>query len=163
MDDGLVMMYIHRTGTPSFVALGQVLRALGRGWRVCIIQFSHGPGSLGEVAGSRHLDAALECRLLGSGGTHSGKDEASEVAEAWQAARKAVESDAYQLVVLDELTKPLSRGLLDLDQVVQFLAHRRTHVNILITGPDPPQPLVEAADLVTDVLDTTPRSQPPVA
>jgi cob(I)alamin adenosyltransferase len=160
MENGLLMIYTHHVTTPSYVALGLALRALGRGWRVSIIHFTRDFECLCEVAKSSSLESSLECRTLGpavnSVGRSAANDEATQVAEAWHCARRAIESRSFRLVVLDELMDPLSRGLLDLDQVVQFFNDRPRDVTILITGPNLPDSLLEAADLVTNMVDVTP-------
>ena len=160
MQNGLLMIYTHHVTTPSYVALGLALRALGRGWRVSIIHFTRDFECLCEVAKSSRLESSLKCRAFGSAdrsvGRSAANDEAAQVTAAWQSARRAIESRAFQLVVLDELMDPLSRGLLDLDQVVQFFKERPRDVTILITGPDLPELLLEAADLVTNMVDVTP-------
>lgn len=160
MENGLLMIYTHHVSTPSYVALGLALRALGRGWRVSVIHFTRDFECLCEVAKSSSLESSLECRAFGSApnslGRSAAHDEAMHVAEAWQSARRAIECRSFQLVVLDELIAPLNRGLLDLDQVVQFFNDRPRDVTILITGPDLPELLLEAADLVTKMVDVTP-------
>ena len=134
-------------------AMGTALRALARGWRVCVVQFvkSSKWGS-GEV----HLlnDLGAECHTMGDGFTWDSDDleRSAEMARAaWELAREAIASGRYELVVLDEVTYPVNWGWIDGDAVVSAISGRPEKVNVFLTGRDAPPSLVEVADTVTDM------------
>ncbi|MEW6137155.1 MAG: cob(I)yrinic acid a,c-diamide adenosyltransferase [Thermodesulfobacteriota bacterium] len=153
MTSAILMIYDQNAETPAFAALGQVLRSLGRGWRAAIIQFSRGAASLGEVE-SVGLESALECHVL-SEVANDGNEDAG-IALAWEHARSVIQSGRFQLVLLDQLTEPLNRGLLKLDQVVSVLSARPPHVHVVITGHGFPASLLEDANLVTEEVHSIP-------
>jgi cob(I)alamin adenosyltransferase len=137
-------------------ALGTALRAAGRGLRVCIIQFLKSPSwKVGEAKAGRNL--GIEWWTLGDGFTWDSKNMArtEEAAiDAWAAARAKISSGDYDLVVLDEVTYPMSWGWIDEGDVVEALRARPPHVNVILTGRDAPVALIDAADTVTEMVKT---------
>lgn len=161
MTSAILMIYDQNADTPAFAALGQVLRSLGRGWRVAVIEFSRGPASLGKLGSVGH-ESALECHVLSD--VAADGQETTEIASAWEHARSAIQSGRFQLVLLDQLTEPLNLGLLKLDQVVSVLKARPSHVHVVITGQGFPALLLEDANLVTEEVHTIPpHSNSPAA
>ena len=107
-------------------AMGTALRALGRGWKVCVVQFvKSGKWGSGEVRMLNQLGA--ECRTMGDGFTWDSKDldRSAEMARsAWAVARQAIASGDYRLVVLDEVTYPINWGWIPTDEVVSCIVSR---------------------------------------
>jgi len=137
----------------STAAFGTVLRAIGRGWKVCVIQFLKSESwKTGEEKAAR--EAGVDWWTLGDGFTWDSEDmdRTEAVArEAWRIASEKITSGAYQLVVLDELTYPITWGWLDAAEVVGTIRARPEHVNIIITGRDADPALVELADTATEM------------
>jgi cob(I)alamin adenosyltransferase len=137
----------------STAAFGVVLRAVARGWKVCVIQFlKSGRWRTGEEELGRRL--GVDWNPLGDGFTWDAEDlEASRArAEAaWAAARKVLASGDYQLVVLDELTYPMNWGWIDKAEVAAAIRERPEHVNVVATGRDAPPELLAVADTVTEM------------
>ena len=137
----------------STAAFGVVLRAVARGWKVCVIQFlKSGRWRTGEEELGRRL--GVDWNPLGDGFTWDSEDlEASEAkaAAAWAAARRVLASGDYQLVVLDEVTYPMNWGWIDTAEVVAAIRDRPPQVNVVATGRDAPAELVEVADTVTEM------------
>jgi cob(I)alamin adenosyltransferase len=134
-------------------AMGTALRALARGWGVCVVQFvKSGKWGSGEV---RLLsDLGAQCHTMGDGFTWDSDDleRSAEMARAaWELAREAIASGRYELVVLDEVTYPVNWGWVDGDDIVAAISSRPEKVNIFLTGRDAPPALVDAADTVTDM------------
>jgi cob(I)alamin adenosyltransferase len=134
-------------------AMGTALRALGRGWAVCIVQFvKSGKWNSGEI---RLLsDLGAECHTMGDGFTWDSDnlERSAEMARnAWGLAREAIASGRYELVVLDEVTYPINWGWVEGDDVVSAISGRPEKVNVFLTGRDVPPALVEVADTVTDM------------
>ena len=134
-------------------AIGTALRALARGWAVCVVQFvKSGKWNSGEVRVLNDLGA--ECHTMGDGFTWDSDDleRSAEMARsAWELAKEAIASGRYELVVLDEVTYPVNWGWLDGDDVASAISGRPDEVNVFLTGRDAPPSLVEVADTVTDM------------
>ena len=137
----------------STAAFGVVLRAVARGWKVCVIQFlKSGRWRTGEEELGRRL--GVDWNPLGDGFTWDAEDlEASraKAEAAWAAARKVLASGDYQLVVLDEVTYPMNWGWVDPAEVAAAIRERPPEVNVVATGRDAPTELVEVADTVTEM------------
>ena len=137
----------------STAAFGVVMRALARDWRVCVIQFiKSDKWKVGEEKIARQL--GVEWLKGGDGFTWESPDlDRSEgrAAAAWQLAAAAIAGGEYQLVVLDEITYPMNWGWIDTDKVVEAIRSRPAQVNIIATGRDAPEALVEVADTVTEM------------
>ena len=137
----------------STAAFGVMLRALARGWRVAVIQFlKSGDWQVGEEKVARQL--GVDWLALGEGFTWDSKDLAEDEAvarAAWDRAAEIIGAGAHHLVVLDEITYPMTWGWIETDAVVEALRARPEHVNIVATGRDAPPALVELADTVTEM------------
>ncbi len=135
-------------------ALGQALRAAGHGMRVCIIQFIKGKWQTGEAKSLQDLADQIEFHVMGSGFTWQA-DDRNEVIKAamagWQLAKEKINSDIYDLVILDEFTYLLSFGIIEESEVLDLMASRPARLHIIITGRDATKGLIEAADLVTEM------------
>src|SRR5579883_535056 len=134
-------------------ALGLLLRAAGRGWKVIMLQFIKAETSnYGEHRAARKL--GFELVSLGAGFTWLSENLEHDRALAercWAECKTRLRSGEYDLVALDEFTYPLKFGWLDLDEVLATLADRPAHVHVVITGRDAPERLIAAADLVTEM------------
>jgi cob(I)alamin adenosyltransferase len=138
----------------STAAFGVILRAVARGWRVCVVQFiKSDQWKVGEEKVGRQL--GVDWLKGGDGFTWESPDlDKSEgrAAAAWQLARAAIGGGEYQLVVLDEITYPMNWGWIDSDDVLEAIRTRPATVNIIATGRDAPPPLIEVADTVTEMV-----------
>ena len=137
----------------STAAFGTTMRAVARGWKVAVIQFlKSGDWSVGEEKIGRQL--GIDWFVLGDGFTWDSEniDESEAIArEAWASARETIESAEYDLVVLDEVTYPINWGWIEVDEVVSLIQSRPEKVNLIITGRDAPEALIEIADTVTEM------------
>lgn len=137
----------------STAAFGTAMRAVARGWKVVVLQFlKSGDWSVGEEKIGRQI--GIEWWALGDGFTWDSDDmdESQAVAqEAWASAREKIESGQYDLVVLDEVTYPINWGWVDVEEVVSSIQSRPQKVNVILTGRDAPDRLIEIADTVTEM------------
>lgn len=135
-------------------AMGIVMRAVARGWRVCVVQFvKDGRWKTGEEASARRL--GVDWWSIGDGFTWSSRDMDRTEAiarEAWSSARGLIRAGDHQLVVLDEITYPLNWEWIDADDVLETIRERPPHVNVIATGRDAPVGLCEIADTVTEMI-----------
>ncbi len=131
------------------------LRAWGRGWKICWLQFIKSKTShYGETRAAERM--GFEMIPLGDGFTWLSEDiekDKSLARECWELAREKIESASYDLVVLDEITYPISYGWLDVGEVLDTLRDRPEHVDVIMTGRDAVPELVEFADLVTEMTE----------
>ena len=137
-------------------ALGVTMRAWGRGWKICWLQFIKSKTShYGETRAAERM--GIEMIPLGDGFTWLSKDIEKDIAlahECWEVAKEKIESAQYDLVVLDEITYPITYGWLDIDEVLEVLRNRPHDVDIVITGRDAHPKLIEFADTVTEMTET---------
>jgi cob(I)alamin adenosyltransferase len=137
----------------STAAFGVVMRAVARDWRVCVIQFiKSGKWKVGEEAVGRRL--GVEWLKGGDGFTWESPDldeSRGRAIAAWTLAAAAIAGGEYQLVVLDEITYPITYGWIELDEVISAIRDRPEHVNIVATGRNAPEALIELADTVTEM------------
>jgi cob(I)alamin adenosyltransferase len=149
----LVIVYTGNGKGKTTAALGVMFRAFGRGWKTVMLSFMKSETSnYGEERAARKL--GIEMVPLGGGFTWLSKDIEKDKALArrcWDVCREKIASGLYDLVVLDEMTYPLTYGWIDVQEVIDFLAARPGDVHVIITGRDAPQALQDFADLVTEM------------
>ena len=130
------------------------MRAVARDWKVIVIQFiKSGRWKTGEEKVCRQL--GVEWWSIGDGFTWESSDlsETELVARAaWDSARAAIASGAYDVVVLDEVTYPVNWGWIDVNDVVGAIRERPERVNVVVTGRDAPRPLLEVSDTATEMV-----------
>jgi cob(I)alamin adenosyltransferase len=137
----------------SSSAFGVMLRAVARGWDVIVIQFIK---SDKWQTGEKQMAEKLGVTWVtgGDGFTWESDDMDATIQaarDAWERAADAIGSGAYDLVILDEATYPVTFDWIDGDSVVAVLESRPTHVNVVITGRDADPRLIEIADTVTEM------------
>ena len=152
---GLVLVHTGEGRGKSTSAFGVILRMLGRKKQVALIQFlKHEAGQWGEVRALRQL--GLEPIKTGDGFTWTSKDLDETQARAlhgWEIAQSLIASDEYELVVLDEFTYLLDLGwLITAEAIAWFKAHKPERLNLLITGRNAPNALIDYADTVTEMV-----------
>ncbi len=150
---GLLMVNTGNGKGKTTAALGVMLRAWGRGWKVTMLQFIKTTTSnYGEHRAAQKL--GIEIVPLGDGFTWLSKDieqDRAHAREAWDLAKEKMYSGEYDLVVLDELTYPLIYDWLPLHEVLDALSKRPSWLHVIVTGRDAPPALMEAADMVTEM------------
>ncbi len=151
--DSLVLVNTGDGKGKSSAAFGVMGRAWARGWRVSVVQFlKSGKWQSGERKLAEHL--GIEWQSLGDGFTWESRDIDETVAKgrhAWEVARTKITSGDYQLVILDEMTYALVYGWIDLDDVLEVIAHRPRSTNLIITGRRAPAELLDVADTATEM------------
>ncbi len=156
------MIYTGDGKGKTSAALGTVLRALGQGWKVLVLQFFKGdwPIVFGEVEMGKKLAPQLEVLQLGKGfvkymGDKKPFDEHLAAAkDALKTAKEKISSGAYQLIVLDEIIYAIDYAgvqLVSLEEVLELLDAKPPSVHLILTGRNAPQALIDRADLVTEM------------
>jgi cob(I)alamin adenosyltransferase len=137
----------------SSAAFGVMGRAWARGWRVVVIQFlKSGKWQVGEKKLAEHL--GLEWLALGDGFTWESTDIDETIAKgrhAWAVAKEKLTSGDYDLVILDEITYAVTYGWIEVADVVQALTTRAPATNVIVTGRNAPEGVIEIADTVTEM------------
>ncbi len=150
---GLVVIHTGDGKGKSTAAFGLALRAHGRGKAVKIYQFMKVPSArFGEHRMFEQLGVPIEG--LGDGFSWKSKDldhSAQLARDGWERAKATILAGEHFMVVLDEVTYPLRYGWLPLEDVVQTLTSRPSHVNVVLTGRGAPQELIDIADTVTEM------------
>ena len=139
----------------SSSAFGMMVRGLAVDWNVAVCQFiKSGDWRVGEEKMGRKL--GVEWHSFGDGFTWDSEnlDHDRNIArEGWAQASAVISAGDHQLVILDELTYLCAWGWIDTDEVVATISQRPEHVNIVITGRDAPQALIDIADTVTEMTE----------
>jgi cob(I)alamin adenosyltransferase len=151
---GLLIAHTGKGKGKSTAAFGMVLRCLGHGMRVGVVQFVKGVWQSGERTALERFGDLVTCRAMGEGFTWDTQDRARDIAaarRAWEAARAMIADPSYRLVLLDELNIVLRYDYLPLDEVLAVLKAKPRHVHIVVTGRNARPELIEAADLVTEM------------
>ena len=134
---GLLIVHTGPGKGKSTAAFGLALRALGRGWRVGVVQFIKGAWSTGERAAFERFDDQIEWRTMGEGFTWETQDRARDIAAAeaaWGEAKRMMADPSIRLLVLDELNIALRYDYLQLPEVVEALRGRRRGLHVVVTG-----------------------------
>jgi cob(I)alamin adenosyltransferase len=150
---GYVQVYTGDGKGKTTAALGLVVRALGQGLKPVVLQFMKPDATEGEILTLARLGVptrrcGLDHWVLG--GKVSGEDLAAAAA-GFERARGLVESEEYDVVVLDELVTAVFFGLVPLGSVLELVASKPDSVELVITGRRAPQELIDAADLATEM------------
>jgi cob(I)alamin adenosyltransferase len=154
-EKGLLIVYTGKGKGKSTAAFGLMLRALGRGLRVGVVQFGKGAWETGERKAAERFSDKVAWHTLGEGFTWETQDRARDVAaaeRAWAKTKELMADPTIRLLVLDELNIALRYDHLDLGDVLAALAARRPDLHVVVTGRNAKPELVEAADLVTEMV-----------
>ena len=151
---GLLIVHTGKGKGKSTAAFGLVLRCLGHGMPVGIVQFVKGVWTTGERLALERFGDLVTCRAMGEGFTWDTQDRARDIAaarKAWEAAKAMIADPSFRLVVLDELNIVLRYDYLPLDEVVGALKAKPRDLHVVVTGRNAKPELIEAADLVTEM------------
>ncbi len=137
----------------SSAAFGVMVRAIARGWKVAVVQFiKSGDWKVGEEKLGREL--GVDWYSFGEGFTWDSDDLTADRAHAaagWAQAVELMNAGEHDLVIFDELTYLPSFGWLDATVIADAVRSRPEHVNVVITGRDASDELIEVADTVTEM------------
>lgn len=155
-EKGLIYVFTGDGKGKTTAAVGQAVRAAGQGWKVLIVQFVKQIIS-GEVEPLKKIGVEVYPMGMGYVGIMTDK---KKVAQHIQAAEKALDfaknkaaEGNFDLLVLDEINNSVSLGLLDVEEVLEFLKSKPKNLSVILTGRDVPGEFIEVADLVSEVKD----------
>ncbi len=151
-ESGLIQVYFGEGKGKTTAALGTILRAVGQGMKVLLIQFFK-KRFTGELA-SLQLLPGVNVFQFGSGEFLSGEaspEDQKEFALGWYMAQEALKKGEYDIIVLDELPYAFSYCLLTWEEMERALKQKNPNVEVIITGRKVPEELITIADLVSEV------------
>ena len=154
LEKGLVLVFTGDGKGKTTAALGLVLRTLGHGESVAVLQFIKGGWQPGEAKALELFGDALHWHALGEGFTWETQDRERDralVQAAWEQSLAYLADANRKLVVLDEVNVALKLGYLEVDQLLEGLALRPPLTHVALTGRGAPPALLERADLVTEM------------
>lgn len=151
---GALHIYTGNGKGKTTAALGEALRAVGRGFRVCVLQFLKGRQT-GEVLAAPRLAPGLTLMSLGRPGRMNLKAPApadlARLQQGWELARRTLASGDFDLVVLDEINPVLDAGLIPLAEALEVFQARPPGVTLILTGRRAPAELIAVAQVVTEM------------
>jgi cob(I)alamin adenosyltransferase len=160
-EKGLIIVNTGNGKGKTTAALGMVLRSLGHGYRVAIVQFIKGAWEPAEKAAFQPWTVAtngetpqLEFHAMGEGFTWETQDRERDIEnalKAWDKALGFIRNPDFRLVLLDEVNVALKLGYLDVQDVLMGLEQKPAKSHVLLTGRGAPTALIEKADLVTEM------------
>ncbi|MFP6758472.1 MAG: cob(I)yrinic acid a,c-diamide adenosyltransferase [Alphaproteobacteria bacterium] len=159
IEKGLLIVHTGKGKGKSTAAFGLAARAVGNGMRVGVVQYVKGKWETGERVVLEKFPDQVTIRTMGEGFTWETQDRARDIraAEAaWEVSKEMIEASrgpdpAYHMVILDELNIVLRYDYLPLDAVLETLANKPTDLHVVVTGRNAKAPLIELADLVTEM------------
>ena len=154
LEKGLVIVHTGNGKGKTTAALGMVLRSLGHGYKVAIVQFIKGAWEPAEKAAFDRWGEQLEFHAMGEGFTWETQDRDRDIQkaqEAWQKALSYIQNPEFKLVLLDEVNVALKLGYLKVEDVLAGLEQKPAEAHVILTGRGAPAALIEQADLVTEM------------
>lgn len=154
LEKGLVQVYTGNGKGKTTAAFGLALRAIGRGLKVYMIQFIKGGFDYGELYVIDKFPN-FQLKAFGRGKFITQKPPAKEdiklAEEAFQLAKEIIKNGLYDMVILDEVNVALNLKLINLEEVLETIRNKPEHVELVLTGRNAPQRIIEVADLVTEM------------
>ena len=154
IEKGVLLVHTGPGKGKSTAAFGLVLRALGHGWRVGVVQFIKGAWHSGERDALARFGDQVSWHTMGEGFTWETQDKARDIAAAQRAFAKAKElmaDPSIRLLILDELNIALRYDYLPVDVVIETLSNRRNDLHVVVTGRNAKPELMALADGVTEM------------
>ncbi len=153
-EKGLIIVNTGNGKGKTTAALGMVIRSLGHGYKVAIIQFIKGAWQPAEKAVLSQWENQIEFYAMGEGFTWETQDKERDIQkaeEAWLKALEFIRNPDYKLILLDEINVALKLGYLSIENVLAGLAEKPEDSHVILTGRGAPKELIEKADLVTEM------------
>ena len=154
IEKGLLIVHTGKGKGKSTAAMGLAVRAIGNGMKVGIVQFVKGVWETGERVVLDKFPELCVIKAMGEGFSWETQDRQRDIQaaeNAWQMAKYMMDDESFDLIILDELNIPLRYDNLDIDAVVKTLRDKRERLHVVVTGRNAKEPLLEAADLVTEM------------
>lgn len=153
-EKGLIIVHTGNGKGKTTAALGMILRSLGHGYKVAIIQFIKGGWEPAEKKVFSPWEEQIKFHAMGEGFTWETQDRDRDIEKAlaaWQKAREYIRDPEFRLVLLDEINIAIKLGYLRVDEVLRGLEEKPDNNHVILTGRGAPQAFIDRADLVTEM------------
>ncbi|WP_374373790.1 cob(I)yrinic acid a,c-diamide adenosyltransferase [Dongia sp.] len=153
-EKGLIIVHTGKGKGKSTAAFGMVLRCLGHGKKVGVVQYIKGKWDTGERVVLEKFPDLIEIKALGEGFTWETQDRARDIAfarAAWDESKRMMNDESFDFVLLDEINIALRYDYLPIDEVLDFLKAKRPNLHVVLTGRNAKDELIAIADLVTEM------------
>ncbi|PSB12108.1 cob(I)yrinic acid a,c-diamide adenosyltransferase [Pleurocapsa sp. CCALA 161] len=153
-EKGLIIVNTGNGKGKTTAALGMVMRSLGHGYKVAIVQFIKGAWEPAEKAVLSKWSDQLEFHAMGEGFTWDTQNRERDIEKAtaaWTTSLEYILDPEYRLVLLDEINIAIKLGYLEVDTVIAGLSRKPTDSHVILTGRGAPEQLIAIADLVTEM------------
>ena len=156
-EKGLVIVYTGKGKGKTTAALGIVLRAVGHGYKVGMIQFIKGEWYYGELTSSKRLEPEFELIAAGRGfvgiidDDHPIEDHEKAAKDAIEIAKQKIASGDYDIMILDEINYAVKLNLISQEDILDVIAAKPEKTSLVLTGNYVPKAVMDAADLVTEM------------
>ena len=156
---GYIQVYTGDGKGKTTASLGLAMRALGRDWKVLLIMFTKGGNKYGELNSFRNLSEKISRNLtIYQAGTEHivysdniTDEDKKVITDGWKLAQNAIKNNEYNLIILDELNIATALGIIDVDDVVSTIKNKPDRMEIVLTGRDANQKIIDAAHLVSKI------------
>ena len=154
---GLVIVYTGKGKGKTTAALGIVLRAVGHGYKVGMIQFIKGEWYYGELTSSKRLEPEFEMIAAGRGfvgiidDDHPIQDHQMAAKEAITLAKEKITSGTYDVMILDEVNYAAKLNLISQQDILDIITAKPEKTSLVLTGNYVPDSVIALADLVTEM------------
>lgn len=156
---GYIQVYTGNGKGKTTASLGLAMRALGRNWKVLIVMFTKGGNNYGELKSFMRLSPEIKnnLKIIQAGldrivyERNKGEEDAAAIKRGWETAKKAIAESKYQLVILDEMNIAIDLKFIDVDEVVETLKNKPDKIEIVLTGRNAHEKIIDVAHLVSKI------------
>ncbi len=158
-DFGLIQVYTGDGKGKTTSAIGLGIRAVGHGYKVCMVQFMKGGPLYPKYGEIRVLEKMPGFEVFQFGMAHfkkkneASKEERMVVNQAFQKSCQVTASGEFDLVILDEINVACYFDLLEVEKILKLLKDKAAYTEVILTGRGASPRLIERADLVTEIKD----------
>ncbi|MBL4720467.1 MAG: cob(I)yrinic acid a,c-diamide adenosyltransferase [Alphaproteobacteria bacterium] len=156
IEKGLLIVHTGKGKGKSTAAMGLAIRAIGNDMKVGIVQFVKGVWETGERVVLDKFPELCTIKAMGEGFTWDTQDRQRDIdaaRAAWDYAKEIMADPSYKVIILDELNIVLRYSYIPLDEVLETLSQKRKDLHVVVTGRNAKQPLIDIADLVTEMTE----------
>lgn len=156
---GYIQVYTGDGKGKTTASLGLCMRALGRNWKVLLVMFTKGGSNYGELVSFKKLSQEINDNLtivqagldrIVYSNNVNGNDQC-EIKNGWKIVKEAIRTNAYNLIIMDEANIAIDLGILDVNEVVEVLKNKPEEMEIVLTGRNAKQEIIDIAHLVSKI------------
>ena len=155
--DGMVIVYTGNGKGKTTASLGVALRAIGHGFRVCMVQFIKGEWHYGELDSIKRLEPDFELIVAGKGfigiidDDHAFEEHVKAANTALNIINQKISLGTFDIIILDEINYAIDLGVVKLEDVIKIVKNRPKNVSLILTGNHAREEITSLADLVTEM------------